>query len=57
MPNVVIGQSLKVLSNVIMTPHIAGWTNGTVRRRMGVIAQNVLRVSRGEEPRNVVARA
>src|SRR5262249_47810795 len=47
----------QTLSNVIMTPHIAGWTNGTVRRRMGVIARNVLRVARGEEPRNVVARA
>lgn len=46
----------QALSNVIMTPHIAGWTHGTVGRRMDFIAANIERVARGEEPLNVVAR-
>lgn len=46
----------QALSNVIMTPHVAGWTNGTVSRRIALIVDNIKRVSRGEEPVNVVAR-
>lgn len=46
----------QALSNVIMTPHIAGWTSGTVGRRMAVIVDNVKRVTRGEPPINLVAR-
>jgi len=46
----------QTLSNVIMTPHVAGWTNGTVSRRMAFIVDNIKRVARGEEPLNVVAR-
>ncbi|HEX5415561.1 MAG TPA: 2-hydroxyacid dehydrogenase [Chloroflexota bacterium] len=38
------------LSNVIMTPHIAGWTHGTVNRRMAFIAENIKRVESGHEP-------
>jgi phosphoglycerate dehydrogenase-like enzyme len=45
----------QALSNVIMTPHVAGWTNGTVSRRMAFIVENIKRVTRGEEPLNVVA--
>lgn len=47
----------QTLSNVIMTPHIAGWTHGTVNRRMEFIAANIERVARGEPPLNLVARA
>lgn len=47
----------QTLSNVIMTPHIAGWTHGTVNRRMEFIAANIQRVARGEPPLNLVARA
>jgi phosphoglycerate dehydrogenase-like enzyme len=46
----------QTLSNVLMTPHIAGWTSGTVGRRMSFIVENIRRVIRGEEPKNVVAR-
>ncbi len=46
----------QALSNVIMTPHVAGWTNGTVSRRISLIVENIKRVSRGEEPVNLVAR-
>jgi phosphoglycerate dehydrogenase-like enzyme len=40
----------QTLSNVIVTPHIAGWTHGTVGRRMAFIAENIKRVESGREP-------
>jgi phosphoglycerate dehydrogenase-like enzyme len=45
------------LDNVLMTPHVAGWTEPTMRRRWGVVAANVERVARGEPPLNLVYRA
>lgn len=38
----------ETLENVVMTPHMSGWTEGTVRRRRQTIADNVNRLSRGE---------
>jgi phosphoglycerate dehydrogenase-like enzyme len=38
------------LANVVATPHIAGVTDGTSRRRAGCAAQNVDRISEGLEP-------
>ncbi|MCQ1571528.1 2-hydroxyacid dehydrogenase [Neorhizobium galegae] len=29
------------LDNIVMTPHMSGWTNGTIRRRQRTIADNV----------------
>ena len=43
------------LDNVVMTPHVAGWTEDTVRRRVAVMADNIRRVAAGERPNNVVA--
>jgi phosphoglycerate dehydrogenase-like enzyme len=43
------------LSNVIMTPHISGWTEGMLEARVGVIAQNIERTARGEPPLNAIA--
>ena len=42
------------LSNVIMTPHISGWTEGMLEARAGVIAQNIERTARGEPPLNAI---
>lgn len=42
------------LSNVVMTPHEAGWTHETARNRMKFIAENISRINRGERPKNVV---
>jgi phosphoglycerate dehydrogenase-like enzyme len=42
------------LPNVLMSPHIAGWTTGTVARRGRFMAENIERVARGEEPLNIV---
>jgi phosphoglycerate dehydrogenase-like enzyme len=36
------------LDNVLMTPHMSGWTSGTVRRRQETLADNIGRLSRGE---------
>ncbi|WP_342358812.1 2-hydroxyacid dehydrogenase [Terrarubrum flagellatum] len=42
------------LSNVVMTPHMSGWTEGTVRRRQQTIAGNINRLARGEPLINVI---
>jgi phosphoglycerate dehydrogenase-like enzyme len=36
------------LSNVLMTPHVSGWTDGMLSARADVIAGNIERVGRGE---------
>lgn len=38
------------LPNVVVTPHIAGATTGTARKRAAVAAQNVDRIAQGLEP-------
>jgi phosphoglycerate dehydrogenase-like enzyme len=43
------------LRNVLMTPHVSGWTEGMLQARAAVIAGNVERVARGEAPLNFVA--
>src|SRR5262249_38509684 len=43
------------LSNVIMTPHVSGWTEGMLAARAGVIAENIARTARGEKPVNAIA--
>lgn len=46
----------ETLANVRATPHIAGWTEGLVRRRYKAIADNLARFHRGEPLLNVVWR-
>jgi phosphoglycerate dehydrogenase-like enzyme len=36
------------LDNVLMTPHMSGWTEGTVRRRQQTIADNIARLAHGQ---------
>lgn len=43
------------LSNVLMTPHMSGWTQGTVQRRKQSIADNINRLSAGMPLRNVIS--
>ena len=45
------------LDNVIMTPHVSGYTEGTLDARANLIAENIGRVARGEPPLNTVALA
>jgi len=42
------------LSNVVMTPHMSGWTTGTVRRRQQTMAENIRRWRAGEPLVNIV---
>jgi phosphoglycerate dehydrogenase-like enzyme len=43
------------LPNVLMTPHVAGWTDGTLDAHAGLIAENIRRISAREEPLNRIA--
>ncbi len=42
------------LDNVLMTPHMSGWTEGTVRRRQETMADNIARLTQGQALRNVI---
>jgi phosphoglycerate dehydrogenase-like enzyme len=42
------------LSNVLMTPHVSGWTDGMLEVRAKLIAENIRRVAHGETPLNLV---
>jgi phosphoglycerate dehydrogenase-like enzyme len=45
------------LPNVLMTPHVSGWTDGMLEARAALIADNIGRVARGECPRNRIVPA
>src|SRR5439155_23288140 len=40
------------LANVLMTPHLSGWTEGMLEARATLIAENIQRTARGEPPLN-----
>jgi phosphoglycerate dehydrogenase-like enzyme len=42
------------LPNVLMTPHVSGWTDGMLDARAKLIAENMRRVAAGETPLNLV---
>ena len=44
----------QALPNVILTPHTAGYTEGTMRHRFAAIAENIRRLAEGEPLENVV---
>jgi len=43
-----------LLENVIMTPHVSGWTEGMFEARAALIADNIERTARGEPPLNAI---
>jgi phosphoglycerate dehydrogenase-like enzyme len=43
------------LPTVLMTPHMSGWTDGTLEARATLIAENIRRVAHGEPVLNEVA--
>ncbi len=45
------------LDNVLMTPHMSGWTEGTVRRRQETMAENIRRLQQGQPLINVLKAA
>lgn len=42
------------LDNCTLTPHMSGWTHGTVRRRQETMAENIRRLASGEPLLNIV---
>ncbi len=42
------------LPNVLMTPHLSGWTEGMLEARATLIAENIHRAARGEPPLNLI---
>jgi phosphoglycerate dehydrogenase-like enzyme len=42
------------LTNVLMTPHVSGWTEGMMEARATLIAENIHRTARGEVPLNLI---
>ena len=43
------------LGNVVMTPHVSGWTEGMLEARADVVAENIRRIAREEPPLNLVS--
>jgi phosphoglycerate dehydrogenase-like enzyme len=57
-PNVLPSALLfHTLPNVVMTPHMSGWTSGTIRRRQQTMADNIRRRFDGRACINVVRSA
>jgi phosphoglycerate dehydrogenase-like enzyme len=42
------------LPNVLMTPHVSGWTDGMLDARAKLIAENIRRTAHGELPLNLI---
>lgn len=51
-PTLPAHQPFHELPNVLMTPHVSGWTEGMLEARAKVIAENIHRAARGEPPVN-----
>ncbi len=43
------------VADVLITPHVSGWTDGMMEARARTIASNIARVARGEPPLNKVS--
>ena len=54
-PNPVPGNlAFHTLPNLVMTPHMSGWTRGTIHRRRDLAARNINRIGTSEAFENVV---
>jgi phosphoglycerate dehydrogenase-like enzyme len=53
-PTLPAGCAFHELPNVLMTPHVSGWTEGMLDARASLIAENIRRVAEGEPPLNLV---
>jgi phosphoglycerate dehydrogenase-like enzyme len=50
-------QPFHKLPNVLMTPHVSGWTAGMLETRAQLIAENIHRAARGEPPVHLIPAA
>jgi phosphoglycerate dehydrogenase-like enzyme len=48
-------QPFHELGNLIMTPHVSGWTEGMLAARAKLITDNIERIARGEPPLNAIS--
>jgi phosphoglycerate dehydrogenase-like enzyme len=48
-------QPFHELPNVILTPHVSGWTDGMLEARARIIANNIARTARDEAPLNAIS--
>jgi phosphoglycerate dehydrogenase-like enzyme len=55
-PTLPAHQPFHELPNVLMTPHVSGWTEGMLDARARLIAENIHRTARGQAPENLVPR-
>jgi phosphoglycerate dehydrogenase-like enzyme len=53
-PTLPAHQPFHELPNVLMTPHVSGWTEGMMEARARVIGENIHRTARGEPPVNLI---
>lgn len=53
-PTLPANQPFHELGNVILTPHVSGWTEGMLEARAKLIAGNIERTARGERPLNEI---
>lgn len=53
-PTVPATRPFHQLSNVLLTPHISGWTNGMLEARAKLIAENIRRVACEQAPLNLI---
>jgi phosphoglycerate dehydrogenase-like enzyme len=56
-PMVPAAAPFQELENVLMTPHVSGWTEGMLAARASLIAANIERIARGEPPENAIGPA
>jgi phosphoglycerate dehydrogenase-like enzyme len=54
-PTLPARQPFHELPNVLMTPHVSGWTEGMMDARATLIADNITRAARGEPPLNQIS--
>jgi phosphoglycerate dehydrogenase-like enzyme len=47
-------QPFHELANVMMTPHVSGWTEGMLDTRARLIAENIARIAHGAPPLNAI---
>jgi phosphoglycerate dehydrogenase-like enzyme len=50
-------QAFQELPNVLMTPHVSGWTEGMLEARARLIAENIRRAAHGEPPVHLITAA
>jgi len=53
-PTLPAHHAFQELPNVLMTPHVSGWTEGMLEARATLIAENIHRAARGEPPVNLI---